>query len=97
MTKRDAEEQGLHFTGVYDWDRVKVKEQMDKYRRLNPGAKFYFITVPKNPLSRGPHGTGYSIYSNVKYNDIVRQEQVQKADTANMDESLLGRICRALT
>lgn len=62
MTKQKAQEEGLHFTGFYSHDKVEIKAWMEKMRGQHPKARFIRVTVPQNPLARGYHGTGYSVY-----------------------------------
>ena len=70
MNKASAEKAGLVFTGHYDWDKNKVKKSLESLRAEFPGVKFYLVNVPPNPLSRGHHGMGYSIYAHPVYDAL---------------------------
>ena len=83
MNKKTAQLKGLIFTGHYDWDRPKISQIAKDLRK--EGYKAYVVTVPKNPLSRGHHGTGYSVYVEPKWQlDQAAQEYRRDIQAYNM-------------
>lgn len=60
MNERQAREKGYQFSGYYSKNRVEVKQWIEDERKK--GNKAILVTVPQHPLSRGYHGTGYSVY-----------------------------------
>lgn len=80
-TEREARARGYVFTGIYDWDKEKVKERQKEF----VGYKTLLVTVPADPLSRGSHGTGYSVYVEPRYErdrriSKLRERIVQEDD-----------------
>jgi archaeosine-15-forming tRNA-guanine transglycosylase len=60
LNESQARQQGYDFTGHYDTDRGKMTQRAAELRR--EGNKAVVVSVPRNPLSRGTHATGYSVY-----------------------------------
>jgi len=60
MNERQAEEAGYHFTGAYSHDKEEMKAQAKQEREK--GYLAIVVNCPPNPLSRGHHGMGYSVY-----------------------------------
>ena len=60
MTERQARQQGYSFHGAYDHDKDVIKRRAAELRAQ--GNKAVVVNVPPNPLSRGYHGMGYSVY-----------------------------------
>jgi hypothetical protein len=67
MTEQKAREKGLEFTGHYERSSDDIDIKISALRKQYPDCKFYVVTVPPNPLSRGYHGNGYSIYATPLY------------------------------
>lgn len=73
INKQQAFAKGFQFTGVYDYDRDKVKA-----RRNDPefkGYKTMVVDIPHSPLSRGGSGKGYSLFAEDKYFTDKRAKQ----------------------
>lgn len=62
-TEREAKERGYRFTGVYDWDKEKVKTRQKEFA----GYKTLLVNVPSSKLSRSSRGMGYSVYIEPRY------------------------------
>ena len=73
-TEKEAIERGYVFTGVYDWDREKVKARQKEFT----GYKTLLVSVPPSKLSRSSHGMGYSIYIEPRYERDQRAEHFKK-------------------
>ncbi len=58
--ERKATREGYSFTGVFSKDKEKMKECAKKERA--DGYLAIVVNVPPNPLSRGYHRMGYSVY-----------------------------------
>lgn len=79
MTKNKAEELRLDFTGIYDWDKEKVKQRLEEIRKEYPTCKFYLVTVPSSPLSRCCiHSKGYSVYGDRKYSVLKTIKELNR-------------------
>lgn len=60
MNERQAEKAGYSFTGSFSWDKEEMKQRAKELR--DKGNKAIVVNCPPNPLSRGHHGMGYSVY-----------------------------------
>jgi len=60
MNERRAEEMGYSFHGAYSHDKEEMKLRAKELR--DSGNKAVVVNIPPNPLSRGHHGMGYSVY-----------------------------------
>ena len=65
MTEKQARDKGYIFTGIYERDKEEVKSrkkdlEFENYRTV-------LVVVPDSKYSRGPKGTGYSLYVETKY------------------------------
>ena len=76
MTENQAMQKGYNFTGNYERDKETIKEIATEYKKK--GYKVVVCTVPDSKLSRGPKGTGYSIYAEPKYFTDREKERLQK-------------------
>jgi len=87
MKKEQAMQNGYQFSGVYSWDKDEVKARIKEERKK--GNKAILVTVPPNKLSRGHHGTGYSMYI-IKSDENVKAEKILKikSDIVNLEEML---------
>lgn len=85
-TKERAAREGFRFTGIYSSDREEVKRRLEEMRAKYPQAKFVFVNVPPNPLSRGHHGMGYEVQGNEVYRYLDAVDATQK-QIANYDTS----------
>ena len=65
MREKQAEQKGYRFTGSYERDKDTIKERAKEYKK--EGYKIIICEVLDSPLSRGPRGTGYSVYAEPKY------------------------------
>ena len=70
MNEKQAIAKGYHFTGNFSHDKEEQKKNALDIRVLGFGAMV--INCPPDPLSRGHHGMGYSVYAEQKYFDHVR-------------------------
>lgn len=59
MTEKQAERQGLTFTGIYSFDRAKVKEEASRIRAL--GVRSVMVYHPGNRRE------GWSVYADESY------------------------------
>lgn len=80
MTEREAEQQGLSFTGIYSSNKEEVKTRIAKERKEKPKARIVLVRVPHNPLSRSycRGGCGWSAYACPKYRAYDRLEEFSK-------------------
>ena len=78
MNKREAEKQGLNFTGIYSFSKEEVKERIAKVRKDKPKARIVMIWEPSSKLSRGSHSGGWSAYADEKYRAYEQIENAQK-------------------
>lgn len=76
MNKQSAEQKGLQFTGIYSWKKDEVKTRLEEIR--SKGYKAYLCNVPPDPLSRGHHGMGYSVYTEPKYQQDERAAEIKQ-------------------
>lgn len=67
MNKKQAVAKGYRFTGHYSHDKEEQKQNALEIRKS--GVKAIVVNIPTNPLSRGNHGMGYSVYAEQKYFD----------------------------
>lgn len=67
MTEKQANVQGLSFTGLYvrRHDHEKAKAEAKSIR--DQGFRAVVCPVPDSKYSRGPRGGGYSVYADVAY------------------------------
>jgi hypothetical protein len=65
MNEVQARQEGLSFTGHYSHDKEEVKANAKKIR--DQGFNARVVNIPPNPLSRGHHGMGYSVYADKRY------------------------------
>jgi len=79
MTERQAREKNLEFTGCYERTHERIDENLERLRKEYPKCKFYKVTVPDNPLSRGIVSRGYSIYASRLYSVMKSIKQLQNA------------------
>ena len=98
MNKHTAESKGCDFTGGYSWDKDEVQKRLYEYRKKYPDCKFYLVSEPPNPLSRGHHGTGYSVYACKKYNAYKSLEYVDSfmagyaAQVDNLQREFMAKV-----
>lgn len=79
MNKKQAEEKGYRYTGIYARDREEIKKRAEIIRK--EGYKAITVTVPDSKYSRGGVGVGYSVYVEEKYVINERKkEAIQKAE-----------------
>lgn len=89
MNENNARERGYSYTGISDWRREDVKERLAGLREK--GYKALFVTTPPNPLSRGSHGSMYSVYAEKRY-----FTDKEKKELNNRLEGIPGRKDNAL-
>jgi len=77
MTERQADQKNLAFTGDYERTHEKIDDRLATLRKDYPQCKFYKVTVPDSPLSRGIVSRGYSIYASRLYSVIKSIKQLQ--------------------
>ena len=85
MTKEQATQKGLIFTGHYGRNKAEVQMECDKIQKQ--GYKVSIVTVPDSPLSRGYVGKGWSLYAEVKYGNDLKAADL-KARIAKHPEIL---------
>jgi hypothetical protein len=76
MTKEQALQSGLKFTGEYERSAEPIKASVEKMRKQ--GYKAYCVRVPDDKLSRGyyPGACGYSVYVEKSF---FLNEQIKEA------------------
>lgn len=69
MTEREAQAQGLSFTGIYNSFKEETKKRIAQERIKKPGARIVLVRTPVNKLSRSysPGACGWSAYGDKKY------------------------------
>lgn len=67
MNRKQAEAQGLRFTGIYSQDKEYVKGRIANERIERLKARIILVTIPDSKYSRGGGGTGYSAYADKVY------------------------------
>jgi len=75
MTKLQAIQQGLSFTGSYSHDKEEQKFNAGEIRKQ--GYRAVVVNVPPDKLSRGHHGMGYSVYAEKRYFDDKEKIRLQ--------------------
>jgi hypothetical protein len=80
MNERQAQEQGLHFTGHYSSDKDEVKRCIAEDRVKYPKARIVLVNVPHSKLSRSGPGMGYSAYADDKYSAYRTLERLGNVD-----------------
>lgn len=83
MTEKQANQEGLRFTGYYGRSKEDAKVEAQTLRIM--GYRAVLVTVPDSPLSRGGRSTGYSVYAEKKYFDYKRMKDIEM-HLANSDE-----------
>jgi uncharacterized protein YeaO (DUF488 family) len=76
MNKQTAQTNGLVFTGIYTRDKDVAVIRCGFLR--DNGYKAHVVTVPDSPQSRGPIGTGYSVYAENKWARDQRADELRK-------------------
>jgi hypothetical protein len=79
MNKRQAIEEGLHFTGIYNSSKDEVKQKIAGYRIQYPKARIVLVEEPFDKLSRNYPGKGYSAYADdiySAYETIARNKDI---------------------
>jgi hypothetical protein len=89
MNEKQAMEKGYGFTGAYSHDKDEMKTRLEEYKKV--GYKGAVVSIPPNPLSRGHHGMGYSVYIEERYFLDEREEKIK-----NSLKGIDGRKKRAL-
>ena len=77
MNKRQAEAAGYEFTGAYSWDKEEMKAAAAAERAK--GNRAVTVDMAPSKLSRGYHGTGYSVYI-IKSEANIAAEAVERHD-----------------
>lgn len=94
MNERQAEKAGYSFYGAFSWDKEEMKYAAQGLRAK--GNKAIVVNVPPNPLSRGNHGMGYSVYWIQSETNAKAEAEVQAERKRNrlIEErvELVGRI-----
>ena len=75
MNERQAESEGLQFTGIYKRSKEEVKQLITEERIAKKGCRIVLVTVPDNKLSRGGCGVGYSAYADEIYFAYVKLDK----------------------
>ena len=76
MNEQQAREQGLEFTGAFGYDKPKLTAEAAELRKQYK-CRAVLVTVKPSPLSRGHHGTGWSIYAEPKVREVNRMKFLQ--------------------
>ena len=76
MTEKQAVDKGYRFTGIYERDKEEVKSRKKELEFKN--YRTVVVVVPDSKYSRGPKGTGYSLYAETKYFTDVRIKDLFK-------------------
>jgi hypothetical protein len=63
MNERQAEQEGLEFTGIYNFDKEDTIDRIVKERKEKPRARVVLVRVPHSHLSRGGAGVGWAAYA----------------------------------
>jgi len=83
MNKKQAEQKGYGFTGVFSSNKEEVKVRIVEEKKK--GNKAVLVNVPPSPYSRGYHGMGYSMY-------IIKNEENIKAEKIKNLENEISNI-----
>lgn len=69
MKKEEAIAQGLHFTGIYNSDKEKTKQQITEARTRYPLARIVLVREPVSKLARSYRSgdCGWAAYADEKY------------------------------
>ena len=97
MTKNQAEQKGLQFTGCYERNPDALKLRLEEIRKS--GYKAYIVTVPDSKYSRSACiGNGYSIYTESRYqkDNCARDARARIASHAARLVSINERIAKML-
>jgi hypothetical protein len=78
MNKRQAQQEGLHFTGVYTRLKEETKARIVQDRLKYPKSRIVMVIEPDSPLSRGSRGEGYSAYADSVYSAYQLLEENTK-------------------
>jgi predicted xylose isomerase-like sugar epimerase len=76
MKKLEAIKAGYQFTGMYKRDKEEVQAEVRELKKQ--GYKAVVVTEPDSPLSRGPKGTGYSVFAEQKYLRVKELQDNEK-------------------
>lgn len=78
MYRKQAEEKGYSSTGYYNRIKERLQEDLNNNFK-SKGYKAIIVTIPDSKLSRGPIGTGYSIFAEEKYfTDREKEDLINK-------------------
>lgn len=81
--EQKAMEAGYSFTGAYSHDKEEMKKRAEEERAK--GNKVMVVNCPPNPLSRGYHGMGYSVY-------FIESEANKEAKRKALRENEISRL-----
>jgi hypothetical protein len=78
MNKRQAAQEGLHFTGIYSRSKEETKSRIEEARKKYPKARIVLVPEPYDKLSRYYPGCGYSAYADSVYSAYQQLEDSAK-------------------
>jgi hypothetical protein len=82
MNERKAHQMGYNFHGAYSHNKEEMKQRALELRKQ--GNKALVVNEPPNPLSRGHHGMGYSVYW-IESEENIRLRNQAKAERARAE------------
>ena len=80
MNEHQARQEGLEFTGIYNFNKEETKAKIAKERKEKPKARIVLVRVPHSKLSRGytPGSCGWAAYADKYYRAYNHLEDTQK-------------------
>jgi len=93
MNEHQARQEGLEFTGIYNFSKEETKAKIAKERKEKPKARIVLVRVPHDKLSRGGAGCGYAAYADKYYRAYDNLENA-KRHLENYPKALRDMISR---
>jgi len=78
MNKKQAEERGYRYTGIYSRSKEEIKGRAEGIRKEE--YKAITVTVPDSKYSRGGVGVGYSVYVEERY--VIDKQKIKDIERA---------------
>ena len=98
MNERQAQQEGLNFTGIYSFNKDEVKNRITDIRREFPKARIVLVNVPHSKLSRSGPGMGYSAYADEVYRayETIKSAGDVQADHASRVKYIQDKVAKEL-
>lgn len=85
MNEHQARQEGLEFTGIYNFNKEETKARIVRERKEKPKTRIVLVRVPHSKLSRGGPGCGWAVYACPKFRayDLLKDfsERMEKHPT----------------